>query len=250
MQTAQIQDLLANEASAAVRAFTDRFGAALAGVDWEDITSSLASLDLLLREAGDAGLLWALYQRAMRDPELAAAAERFNLFSKIVLYSDRATGCKLRLHVFEEPVNEAHNHRAGFAALILRGGYVHALYGGDDAAQQVARGEIPKPLLVQRQLPGSSYAIHDAMVHSTLALEVTVSLMIQGPARRTEFNIINLDTGATRNRKGGGATAESQEQGERKLVEADWERVTGILEAAGVVDRDASRRRVGRKLVL
>ncbi|MFE9558715.1 hypothetical protein ACFYOD_35270 [Streptomyces sp. NPDC006703] len=224
---------------AATRPHLERLDAVLRNVDWDRIVESLEPLERILRELAAPEVLGALYERVLAKPELIRRSERFNLFSKVLLHRDPATGCKLRLHVFEEPIAEAHNHRASFAALILRGSYTHTLYGGEEASALLSGGEVPHSLFVQRQRAGTCYAIHHAMVHSTLADETTVSLMLQGPPGRDEFHIIDLGSGQVRSRTTSQGPDVPQEAGERGLTAVDLDRLRGQLRAAGVLPEKA-----------
>ncbi|MFE7383317.1 hypothetical protein ACFU9F_23450 [Streptomyces zhihengii] len=187
-------------------------------VDWrrlEQVHEAASAVLPVLAEPAELGRLW---DRMEGDDRLAAGAEAFNTFQKFVLHDDRDTGLRLRLHIFgEEMVEEAHNHRASFSSLILRGSYRHVLYGNveDVWGDESRPAEAPDPRFVQEQLPGSSYTLHNAFVHAVYANPGTVSLVIQGPRDRSSFRIYDFVQGTTRTRVGGAKAA--QEPGERKI---------------------------------
>lgn len=217
--------------------FHREFRKIVRGVDWANVEGCLPDLDDLLRNASRAEVLRALVDDLRSRPELKDSCVHFNLFSKLLLLVDQESGCKLRLHIFSEPVAEAHFHRASFAARILHGGYLHSLYGGGEAEDGISQGRIPRPLLSQVQQPGSSYVIDHRMVHSTLALRETVSVMVQGPTARESFQVINLQNGQVRTRSNSGEAALPQEPGERALtapeIEGLVEKLTGYGLLAG-----------------
>ena len=216
--------------------FHQEFRKIVRDVDWEDLEGSLPDLDELLRTASRPEVLRALLDDMRSRPELRNRCEHFNLFNKLLLLVDEESGCKLRLHVFTEPVAEAHFHRASFTARILRGGYLHSLYGGGEAEAEIAEGRIPRPLLSQVQQPGSSYIIDHRMVHSTLALEETVSVMLQGPMARDSFQVIDLKSGEVRKRSSSSAEQSApQEPGERPLTAAEIDGLATRLTEYGLL---------------
>lgn len=189
-------------------------------VDWqhlEQVHEAAATVLPVLAEPAELGRLW---DRMVGDDRLAAGAEAFNTFQKFVLYDDPESGVRLRLHIFgDHMVEEAHNHRASFSSLILRGSYRHILYGNveDVWGEENRPAQAPDPRFIQEQLPGSSYTLHNAFVHAVYANPGTISLVIQGPRDRSSFRIYDFVQGTTRTRVGGSNAKEAQEPGERKI---------------------------------
>ncbi|MGK4579914.1 hypothetical protein [Kitasatospora sp. HPMI-4] len=207
-------------------------------VDWRQLEQVHEASATALPALADPAALGALWDGMMRDDRLAESAETFNAFQKFVLHDDLETGLRLRLHIFNEHmVEEAHNHRATFSSLILRGSYRHFLYGDVDHVW----GEEERPAtaldarFIQEQLPGSSYTLHHAFVHSTYATPGTVSLVIQGPRDRASFRIYDLARGVTRTRVGGAQTQGAQEPGERKLERSELTVIRAQLAEQGLL---------------
>jgi len=192
---------------------------AIAAIDFADIQSLLDGGEALLRHAARPEHLRALLDRTRTTPGLLTQCEHFNLFDKIVLHEDRERKVRLRLHVFGGEVREVHHHRASFASLVLHGSYTHLLFGDEkylgDPAGGLSRFQA---LMAQDQRPGSTYALHHAMVHATVAKPETVSLMLQAPVARDSFRIYDLTTGRRRDRVGKKQAAEVQEEGESTIT--------------------------------
>jgi len=57
----------------------------------------------------------------------------YNFMYKLVLYNAAELAVRLRLHVYQAGFfDRPHNHRWSFASHILRGGYVHRIFGSAD----------------------------------------------------------------------------------------------------------------------
>ena len=195
---------------------TLRLGEFVRGVDWHDCASIHAAgealKDALLSSGGQ--VLVALIDQFEQSQALRDRCEVFDIFSKLLLMQDGPV--KLRLHFFDVPVWEAHNHRAPFYCYMLRGSYMHSTYGFANPTDGLLRAG---HCHVQRA--GSAYAIAHDYVHSTIAREPSVTLFLQGPAMQESLKIADLRTGANRTRFGEGAVAEPQELGERRMAGAE-----------------------------
>jgi hypothetical protein len=213
-------------------AFHHWFGPWAGRLDWDRPDTMLPdALDLLAR-AAERDVLGELLGAVHRTPELLHQAERFRLFSKVVLWHDPVARLRLRLHVFgDELVEEAHNHRASFAALILHGAYRHVLYHSE--------GEFSRDSLrvqfVQDQRPGTGYVLHHQAVHSTVARPGTVSIMLQGPPATREFRIVDLRSGDVRVRRGSADAMGAQESGEARMSIDDLLKLNADLRKIGLV---------------
>ncbi|GHE29870.1 hypothetical protein GCM10017673_35810 [Streptosporangium violaceochromogenes] len=207
-------------------------------VSWQELEQVHDAADKALVALSEPRVLGALWDRMAKDEVLRHSAENFNAFQKFVLHENDRTGLRLRLHVFSDRmVEEAHNHRASFSARVLRGGYRHFLYGNveDVWGTEEAPARPLSPRFVQEQIPGLSYTLHHAFVHSTYALPGTVSLVVQGPRVRPSFRIYDLAKGVTRTRVGAGREAGTQEAGERRLDPAELAAVRATLTEQGVL---------------
>lgn len=182
----------------------------------------------------DPDTLALLLDRLVRTPSLLEKSERFNLFDKLVLAAF-PNGWKLRLHIFSGLVYEAHSHRASFGAIVLHGQYQHVLFGGACAQTELSQGTVPAPHFTQRQTPGAFYFISYEMVHATLAENMTISIMLQAPAEEESFEIIDLVSGETHRRLGGGT--KSQEPCETKVSAAAVAEHATVLVQLGLATR-------------
>jgi hypothetical protein len=218
-----------------VASVTQAVADGMAAIDFEDTHSLLTGGERLLRYAAEPSRLAALLSRPLKESALLAKCERFNLFEKIVLYEDPVRRSRLRLHLFGDEVEEVHHHRASFASLVLRGSYTHLLYGDEKSLGDSAGGVEFRPLFAQEQRPGSSYALHHAMMHATLAKPETVTLMLQAPTARRSFRIYDLKTGRRRDREGGEYADRIQEEGELPITEQRVREIFDTLRRWGLV---------------
>ncbi|MEU4062665.1 hypothetical protein AB0F25_09560 [Streptomyces wedmorensis] len=207
-------------------------------VDWSRLEQAHEAAAKVLPALSDPVVLGGLWDRMAQDDALAKGAESFNAFQKFLLHDDRETGLRLRLHIFSEyMVEEAHNHRASFSSLILHGSYRHFLYGNveDVWGEEEQPATVVEPRFIQEQLPGTSYTLHHAFVHSTYATPGTVSLVVQGPRDRSSFRILDLAEGTTRTRLSGANVADVQEPGERKLDRSELGGIRDHLVSLGLL---------------
>ena len=101
----------------------------------------------------------------------------------------------MRLHVFLPGYfDRPHNHRWSYASAILRGEYVHYLFGNAELDEKVNPGSL-KPLMARHEQIGNAYALHHTMVHAVVAEPHTVSLVIRGPAVKDRFLVMDRKTG-------------------------------------------------------
>lgn len=141
--------------------------------------------------------------------------EEYDIFAKVVLH-DNASGVRVRLHVFRPGYfDEPHNHRWSFASVILRGQYRHHLFGNVDLDEHADPASL-RAVMVRRELPGSSYALHHSMVHTVVAEPYTVSLVIRGPAVKDRFLVVDRGTGQSWWDYGG--SQDSAQDAERKRM--------------------------------
>jgi hypothetical protein len=211
---------------------------ALNDVDWRSLEEVHEAAQKVFPTLAIPANLSRLWDRMMNDERLIGAAESFNTFQKFVLHDNTVTGLRIRLHRFNDRrIEETHNHRASFSAWILRGSYRHFLYGNVEDLWGDTEGPARplEPRLIQDQLPGTSYTLHHAFIHSTQAMPGTVSLVIQGPRIRSSFRIYDQTTQTTRTRFGAGQASGVQEPGERRLQPAEVAAVRAHLIVQGVL---------------
>jgi hypothetical protein len=207
-------------------------------VDWGSLEEVHEAAQKVLPTLAIPANLNRFWDRMMNDEHLIRAAESFKAFQKFVLLDNTVTGLRLRLHCFNDRIiEETHNHRASFSAWILRGSYRHFLYGNveDLWGDEERAGRPLEPRLIQDQLPGTSYTLHHAFIHSTQAMPGTVSLVIQGPRIRPSFRIYDRTAQTTRTRFGAGQVGGVQEPGECRLQPTEVAAVRAYLIAQGVL---------------
>jgi hypothetical protein len=169
----------------------------LGQIDWDDTTSILWGCTPLFDAlAGDPALLAALVAGAADDPHLAEMCEGYDFMHKLVLYDAAELNVRLRLHVYRSGFfDRPHNHRWSFASHILRGGYVHRIFGRDDDFDEDTHTDSLLPIHERLEQPGSTYALHHTSVHTVQAEADTISLLVRGPAAKQRFLILDTATG-------------------------------------------------------
>ncbi|MGH3831311.1 MAG: hypothetical protein ACRDRS_12845 [Pseudonocardiaceae bacterium] len=81
------------------------------------------------------------------------------------MHASSSSGCLYQPGFFDRP----HNHRWSFASHILRGGYVHRIFGRDDQFGEDTNPDSLHPIHERLEQPGSTYALHHTSVHTVQA---------------------------------------------------------------------------------
>lgn len=125
--------------------------------------------------------------------------ESYPNLDKVVLWSSGDGALRLRLHVFLPGyADRPHNHRWSFASRILKGSYLHSLYGSQDGVlADVREGREPRMRYLGRQHAGTDYFLDSTAVHSLRVDEPTVSLLLRGPAVKKQYFTVLPDDGST-----------------------------------------------------
>lgn len=171
--------------------------AVLGKIDWDDTTSILRGCTPLFDKlGGDPALLAELVTRVAEDPHLSEMCEGYDFMHKLVLYDATELNVRLRLHVYQAGFfDRPHNHRWSFASHILRGGYVHRIFGRDDQFGEDTDPNSMLPIHERLERPGSTYALHHTSVHTVQAEADTISLIVRGPSAKQRFLILDTTTG-------------------------------------------------------
>jgi hypothetical protein len=171
--------------------------AALADIDWDDTTSILRGCTPLFDAlANEPELLAGLVAHVRDDPHLAEMCEGYDFMHKLVLHDAADLNVRLRLHVYRAGFfDRPHNHRWSFASHILRGGYVHRIFGRDDQFDEDTNPDALLPIHERLEQPGSTYALHHASVHTVQAQADTISLLVRGPSAKQRFLILDAASG-------------------------------------------------------
>ncbi|WP_433386927.1 hypothetical protein [Micromonospora sp. KLBMP9576] len=128
------------------------------------------------------GALRELIDNALDDTRLLTMSECQWWGDRIVLFDDPESMLRIRLHRFDQGTHFPHSHRWPFHTRVLRGRYVHRLYGPESfVRRQLEAGDPLVPSTVRTEAEGFSYAIDQHMVHSVTPSTDTFSLVVQGP---------------------------------------------------------------------
>lgn len=190
----------------------------LGSLDWEDIDAVAgAARKALAALTDDPEHLRAALLDLPERLDLLMLCEHYDILDKIVLHDD-PSGVRVRLHVFLPGYfDRPHNHRWSYASTILRGQYRHYLFGDAELDETIDPGSL-RALMVRDEQPGSSYALHHAMVHAVVAEPYTVSLVIRGPAVKDRFLVMDRKTSKSWWQYGAGQ--ESSSDAARKRMSA------------------------------
>lgn len=185
--------------------------------DWTDLNAvSDYSARVLRHFEAHPAELGQLLKEAMHNSDLRGMSEHYDILDKLVLYDDAKTGMRLRLHVFLPGyIDRPHNHRWIYSSLVLRGSYLHFLYGTDTNIETMEAKDL-KPLMIRRESKGSSYTLHHTLIHSVVAEPYSVSLIVRGPSVKDRFRIIDKETNESWWQYG--AVKETDEQKAKKLL--------------------------------
>ena len=166
-------------------------------IEWDDLVAARAACSEILEElAADPEALGTLVRAVPEDDRLSELCEHYDILDKLVLAEDREAEVRLRLHVFlPGHFDRPHNHRWTYASRILRGGYLHHLFGPDPELSDASDPDRLVPVMVRREEPGTTYVLHHTMVHAAVADPYTVSLILRGPPRQDRFVVMDRDTG-------------------------------------------------------
>jgi hypothetical protein len=161
----------------------DRIVNRLSSLDWGSIEHAERHCRSALEELSRPGALRELLTGVRTDRRLLGLSERHSWGDRLVLWDDPVNQWRVRLHRFEDQVDDPHSHQWPFHTLILHGSYRHMLFGTERSVRLAMEnsGALPRPSLVRTESVGSSYAIDDQMVHVVKTRADTVSVVIQGP---------------------------------------------------------------------
>ena len=172
---------------------------ALERIDWDNTGSILAGatpvFDLV---AGNSVVLAGLLDNLQRDAHLQAMCERYDFLDKLVLADIPRSGIRIRLHLYRAGYyDRPHNHRWSFASRIMRGQYVHRIFGQDSDFTPDTDPSTLRPIHERVESSGAAYALHHTSIHTVQAEEGTVSLLIRGPAAKERFLILDRAAGGS-----------------------------------------------------
>ncbi len=200
--------------------------------DWDDLEAVGDRSRSVFRQLVHEGGLVAALEGLRHDEHLRGMCERYDFLDKLVLFDDPDTSVRVRLHLFRSGYyDRPHNHRWSFASRIVRGKYVHRLYGREDVLLGRGEDDPLEPIMERVERPDDEYVLHHNSVHSVQAEEDTISLVLRGPAAKDRFLIRDRDAGSFWVK---GAASESEQERARKvmapdLVDSTIDRIRGLL---------------------
>ena len=205
--------------------------ASLAKINWDDTASILGGARPVFDALTRTDLLPRLLDSLGADASLRAMCERYDFLDKLVLHDMAEAGVRVRLHLYRPGYfDRPHNHRWSFASHILRGRYLHRIYG---RANEFGEDTDPSGLTAIHERfeeAGATYALHHTSVHTVQAEAGTISLLLRGPAVKDRFLI--LDRGAGGSFWVYGAAQESPElRASKQMAEADLAQVISDVRA-------------------
>lgn len=209
----------------------------VARIRWDDIEDVRRVACPLLKEvASDAALLGTLVRQISNDASLRALSESYDLLLKLVLIDFTELRCRLRMHIFlPGNYDRPHNHRWPYATHIVRGRYRHVVFRCPDENATTPQPGSLNPLLVEEQIQGSGYALHNDAVHAVYADPYTVSLVLRGPPCSERFFVMDQAEGRTWWQYG--RASESAEEIElKRLRDSTLQETIVRLQELGAID--------------
>lgn len=211
------------------------------GTDWNNLQQVSDRSQSVFQDLLYSGGLQEALDNLRSDEHLRSMCERYDFLDKLVLYDDPSTSVRVRLHLFRSGYyDRPHNHRWSFASRILRGEYVHRIYGREDVLLGQHDSQPLDPIMERIEREGDEYVLHHNSVHSVQATEDTISLVLRGPASKERFLIRDLGAGSSFWVQG--AANETPQVRAQKvmpaaLVDATLDRVEALLKLDPAGDR-------------
>jgi hypothetical protein len=210
----------------------------LRALDWQDTALAHHATNRLLEGiATDKAFFGALVRRLPHDDDNLLKCEKDYNIEKYVLFSDRESGARLRLHVMR-PRDEGipHSHRMDFASYILRGSYEHTVYGPlDDGTRLLEAGQI-FPLKIGVESAGAGYFISHQLIHNVRVRgDECISLMLRSPYRKNRAIQYDIAKGRTYWRYGSDSRTEDSLLNCEPIDRSDVEQLIGKLEDRNLI---------------
>lgn len=208
-------------------------------VPWDDPRAALGVAGGVLEAISADGELLPALVAGVSGPD-RQGCESYPCMDKLVLWQSDDRRTRLRLHLFSPGYSDRpHNHRWSFASRILRGRYLQSIYGTEDVVLDAVRRRAQvRPLLAHDEGLGSHYFLEHSLVHSLRTDVLTVSLVLRGPAVKSEYFTLE----GTRAAEAGprlvlstGSTRESaDERASKSMTPARHAEVEAVLAAEGL----------------
>jgi hypothetical protein len=167
--------------------------AGLPEIDWDDTGSILRyAAPIFDAFVSEPDLLSGLLDNLAADEHLRPMCEGYDFMDKLVLHDDTAAQVRVRLHLYRAGYfDRPHNHRWSFASHLLRGSYLHRIYGRDDHFGEDTNPDTLQPIHERVEPVGARYALHHTSVHTVQAEADSISILLRGPAAKDRFLILD-----------------------------------------------------------
>ncbi len=162
-------------------------------INWDDTGSILRHATPIFEAfTTEPDLLAALLDNLGVDEHLRPMCEGYDFMDKLVLYDDADAQVRVRLHLYRPGYfDRPHNHRWSFASHILRGSYLHRIFGRDDQFGEDTDPNTLQPIHERVERVGAGYALHHTSVHTVQAEADSISILLRGPAAKDRFLILD-----------------------------------------------------------
>ncbi|MBD0675639.1 hypothetical protein [Streptomyces sp. CBMA156] len=189
-----------------------------------------AQAGALHRLAAARDLLTYLAHTAVMDPERYEASRATLFLDRLVLSRVDECGFEIRLNTDFRPDGQRlpHSHAYPFAARVLAGGHLHTVHLPTDTGEGPFTSTDTLPAVTTTELPGSTYTLAPTLVHRSVMLPGTTTLMLRGPHAATDLIPPASHWPAPVD---GDAPVHS-----RRLTDTEHRRLIAGLTAAGVID--------------
>jgi len=182
--------------SISARAEVERLLGRSLQIEWDEPSKALSTVNRVMDAIVERpDLIQDLVEGVSLDQGGAYACESYPQMDKVVLWQAPNDDSRLRLHLFSPGYfDRPHNHRWSFASRVLHGSYLHSLYGHeDDVRRSLSNGQPPGVQMATVVGQNQDYLLHHTAVHSLRVSQPTVSLVLRGPAVKSEYFTLALD---------------------------------------------------------
>jgi hypothetical protein len=153
---------------------------------WDDAEELQQRAAPALRRFGEPEVLPLLLEGCAVDERLRSLSDRRDFGDQMILFDDPSSGIRVRLHTWTpndfSPHGRPHHHRYSFASIILRGEFLHSLYGDIEGVLTRVDGRPIRAIGSRTEAPGSVYALESTAVHTVRAQPGSLSMIVRGPA--------------------------------------------------------------------
>ena len=204
-------------------------------IDWNNfVEAGSVTRELLEAISSDSKYMSELFDGLNNNSDLLEKCEHFDMVDQLILYDHLELGLRIRLHMYADGYyDRPHNHRWPFSARVLSGSYRHEIFGttSKDSEDSILSSH---PTLVTIQDIGSTYTLHQSIVHSVIAEPKSVTMIIRGPAVASRFLIGDRTTGRVWWRYGR-QSEDEETRNQRRISKQGLQILSEHLRAQGIL---------------